>query len=306
MRFDYRLPGIIGQATIISALVVMQPLGVMALTGEEVNNIAREVTVLIRGDKGHGSGVIISQKDETYYVLTAKHVIVREDNYKIVTADKTAHAVDYKKIKQLPDADLAVVEFTSKDSYKTAKIATSDTISEGKSVFVSGWPQPGGTGQLVRQFTDGRVSGFLDKPVMGYQMSYTNVTRRGMSGGPVVDAGGRVVAIHGMADSEEAQSLEAAGVTPEAAAKIAALIKPGFNYGIPIKTFLTQAPQQGIYLSLQVEDTPATELGAPYVASTQTDERDKIENINQVLDTVDRTVNTIDRGVDTIRGIFRF
>jgi S1-C subfamily serine protease len=305
MKFDYRLPGILGQATIVTAIVVMQPLAAMALTGEEVNNIAREFTVLIRGDKGHGSGVIVSQKDNTYYVLTARHVIAREDNYKIVTVDKKAYEVDRKKIKQFPDVDLAVVEFTSKESYKTAKIASSDTVSEGKPVFVSGWPKPGSTQQLVRQFTDGRVSGFLDKPVMGYQMSYTNVTRRGMSGGPVVDAGGRVVAIHGLADSEEAQSLEAEGVSPEAAAKIASLIKPGFNYGIPIKTFLTQAPQQGLYISLQVEDTPAGELGAPYVASNQPDERDKIENINQVLDSIDRTVNTFDRGVDTIRGIVR-
>lgn len=301
MNWNYGLVGLVAPLAIASVITIQTNVAV-ALTGEEVNNIAREVTVLIRGKNGHGSGFIISQSGKTYYILTAQHVVAKSDEYAVVTPDKQAHEVESSKIKALPGVDLAVIQFDSDKTYQAAKLANSDTLSEGKPIFISGWPKPGGTGQLVRQFTDGRISGFLDKPLHGYKVSYTNVTRKGMSGAPVVDAAGRVVAVHGMGDSEDARVLESSGLSPEVADKIASLIKPGFNYGIPIKTFLTLAPQEGLYLSLQVENTPAPELGAPYVANAQPDEKDKIDNINEVLDSVDRGVETIDR----VRNILRF
>lgn len=283
-----------------SAIVVMQSAIAMALTGEQVNDIAREITVLIRGKEGHGSGVIIAKNEKTYYVLTANHVVSDPDEYKIVTSDKQAYSLDSSKVKSLPGVDLAVVEFRSEKNYKVAKLTNSDTLTEGKPIFVSGWPKPGGTGQLIRQFTDGRISGFLDQPVEGYKIIYTNVTLQGMSGGPVVDASGRVVGIHGWGDTADPKALQTEGLTPEAATNIAQLIKPGFNYAIPINTFLSLAPQQGIYLSLQVDNSPAQELGAPLVASSQPDKRDTIDNLNDVLGTAGRAVDTFRR----IRGIF--
>ncbi len=293
MKFCDNLSAILAGSAIASAIVITLPSRAAAMTGEEINDIAREVTVLIKGKEAHGSGVIIAKDDKTYYVLTANHVVSEKEDYKIVAHDKKAYKLDYDKVKRLPGVDLAVVEFSSDSDYRIAKLANSDTVTEGKSIFISGWPKPGGTGQLVRQFTDGRVSGFLEEPVQGYKMIYTNVTRRGMSGGPVIDAGGRVVGIHGWGDSEkpEAEALQQEGLSQEAARSIASLIKPGFNYAIPINTFLSLAPQSGLYLGLQVENSPAPELGTPYVASTQPDERDTIDDINKVLDTVDKVRN---------------
>ncbi|NEP57846.1 MAG: trypsin-like peptidase domain-containing protein [Symploca sp. SIO2G7] len=293
MKLTPELPAIFTGTAIVSALVVVLPQAALALTGEEVNDIAREVTVLISGENSHGSGVIVSQNGDTYYVLTANHVVAREDDHKIVTADKKAYAVDYGKVKRLPGVDLAVVEFSSEEDYQVAKLANSDQVTEGKPVFVSGWPAPGSTNQLIRQFTDGRVSGFLPQSYEGYQMIYTNVTRRGMSGGPVLDAGGRVVGIHGLADAEDAGLIESQGVDPDAARSIAGLIKPGFNYAIPIKTFLTLAPQEGLYLSLDVDNSAAPPLGAPYVANSEPDSRDTIDDINSTLDTVNDAVDTL-------------
>ncbi len=298
MKLGYGLPAaLVGSAT-INALVMMQPAAI-ALTGEQVNDVARNITVLITAKDAHGSGVIISRSGQTYYVLTAKHVVSIKEDYKIVTPDKQAYAVDYSKVKLLAGKDLAVLEFTSNRDYQVAKLVNSDLAKEGSPVFISGWPAAGGTGQLIRQFTDGRISGFLIEPVDGYKMVYTNISRRGMSGGPVLDAGGRVVAIHGLGDTEDPRSLERQGLSPEAAASIASLIKPGFNYAIPINAFLSSAPQANLFLSLQVENTPAPELGAPYVVKSQTDERDRIDNLNSVL-------NTVNTGVNVIRGIFGF
>lgn len=318
MRFYDQLPAIFGSTILASAIIITLPQAVVALTGKQVNDIAREVTVLIASDKGHGSGVIISKDGNSYYILTADHVVRESGDYKVVTPDKQTYEIDYGKIQHLPGVDLAVVAFTSKKNYQVAKLANAQLASEGQEVFVSGWPALGAVGQaaggqLIRQFTDGRISGFLEKPLMGYKMIYTNVTRAGMSGGPVLDSGGRVIAIHGLGDKEDATQLMAQGFTQEAATSIANQIKPGFNYAIPINTYLQLAPQAGIYLGVQVENSPAPEITAPYVANAQPDKRDTIDDINATLnsvtritDTIDRGANTIDRGVNTIDRILRF
>ncbi len=296
------------QRAIASALVITLPSTALALTGEEVNDIAREVTVLIRGKDPsvHGSGVLISRSDKTYYVLTAYHVVNEPDEYRIITPDKQAYQLDLNKVKRLPNVDLAVIEFTSDNEYKLAKFANSDLAKEGGSVFVSGWPAPGLVGNTsgnstIRQFTGGQISGLLEQPYNGYKLVYTNVTRRGMSGGPVFDVGGRVVGIHGLGETEDLKALGLERMSPEAA-NIIGLIKPGFNYAIPINTFLTLAPQANLFLSLQVESSPATPPATPYVASNQVDERDKIDDLNSVLNTVNNTLDTIQR----VRNIFPF
>lgn len=294
MKFYDELPAILAGTAIASAIVITLPSTAMALTGEQVNDIAREVTVLITGKQGHGSGAIVSRSGNTYYVLTAEHVVSFQDEYKIITHDRKAYKLS--NIKPLPGVDLAVVEFTSDKDYQTAKLANSDTVTQGKPVFVSGWPRlttvgNAAGGQLIRQFTDGRVSGFLPQPLHGYKMIYTNTTLAGMSGGPVLDAGGRLVGIHGLGDTEDPRRLQQEGLSEEAANSIAGLIKPGFNYAIPINTFLQGAPQAGLYLALQVDNSPAPELGAPYVASAEPDPRDTIDDINRVLNTIDRVRN---------------
>lgn len=299
MKFYQSLPAILAGTAIVSALVVIQPPAAVALSGEEVNEIAFKVTVLIKGNGGHGSGVIVAKNGNTYYVLTNYHVVSDGqgsllDDYVIVTSDdKKGHKPDdYNKVKRLPGVDLAVVSFTSKDKkYQVAKLANSDQAKVGMSVFVSGWPAGGrleqdSGGSLTRQFTDGRISALLEQPgVDGYQMSYTNVTRSGMSGGPVLDAGGRVIAIHGWGDKETPESLRNQGASQENSENPSNQIKIGFNYAIPINTFL--ARQQAIEPnSLQVENLPAPQLGGPLVGVAPPQKRDKINNFSKIAEDV--------------------
>jgi hypothetical protein len=300
MRFSDTLPALLAGTVITSALVMMQA-SAIAMTGEEVNDVAREVTVLINCINP-GSGVIVAKDGETYYVLTAKHVVATEDEYTIITSDQQAHRVEYSRVRQLPGADLAIVEFTSNEDYQVATLANSDNMTEGRTVFISGWPNPGTSiTTRIRQFTTGEVSARPDAPLGGgYQMVYTNVTRAGMSGGPVFDTSGRVVGIHGQGEGEvidpdQQDALDQSGVSSNLLTN-AQLV--GFNLGIPINTFLTLAPQNGIYLGLRVENSPPADLSSPYVAA-EPDERDRIDNIND-------TLNTINNGVNVIRNIFRF
>jgi S1-C subfamily serine protease len=302
MKFYNDLPAILAGTAITTALVITQPLTALALTGDQINDIAYEVTVLIIGKQGHGSGVIISQNGGTYYALTAAHVINNNPDYAIITADKQAYKPDYNNIRRLPGVDLAVIPFTSDKSYKVAKLANSDLGKTGMPVFVSGWPGLGSVGeqaggQLVRQFSGGQITGLLPQPVWGYRISYDNVTRGGMSGGPVFDAGGRVIGIHGLGDREVPENLMAQGISQERAQEIASQIKTGFNYAIPINTFLALAPQQGLYLALQVENTAAPALGSPPVAVAPPQERDRIDDVNKVLKTIGGGIDIICRFV---------
>lgn len=304
MKFYDQLPAILAGTMITSALVITLPSAASALTGQEVSAIAREITVLFRGTQsgGHGSGFIIAKNGNTYTVLTAHHVVSQQDEYRLVAPDQQTYQIDYSKVKRLPNVDLAIVEFTSDKDYQIAKLGTA-TTSPGQSVFVSGWPKLGAVGQqaggsLTRQFTDGRISGYLPQAYLGYQISYTNITLAGMSGGPVLDAGGRVVGVHGLGDREDAQSFLSQGLSQEAATLASSIKTNTFNYAIPISTYLQLAPQAGIYLNVQVDNSTAPELGAAYVAGAP-DRRDTIQDVNA-------TLNTINQGVNTLQRLFRW
>ncbi len=306
MRTSDRLAAMLTGTAVVSAIVITMPSSASALSGTQVNDIAREVTVLIRGEQGHGSGVIIQKSGNTYYVLTAEHVVRKKDDFKLVTADKQAYAVDYSQIQKINGVDLAIVKFTSDKNYQVAKMGTAKT-NEGQDVYVSGWPSNGAIGaaaggELIRQFTSGSISGFLPKPLNGYSMIYTNVTRSGMSGCPVLDTAGRLVGIHGMGDKEDARQLIESGLSQEAAIGLAAKIKPGFNYAIPISVFLQKSQSVGIGAnSLAIDKSAAPEAGAPYVASAQVDSRDKIDDIRATLGTVKNVTNTVRETRDTIQ-----
>ncbi|MCL1471947.1 S1 family peptidase [Argonema antarcticum] len=303
MKFYDALPSVLAGTAMVSAIVVMQPAIAVALTGVQVNDIAREVTVLIRVEQGdgHGSGVIVAKDGNTYYVLTANHVVEDSGKYRIVTADKEPHELDYSKVKRLPGVDLAVVSFTSNKNYPVAKLANTETVKQGQSIFISGWPAPSQSiTEVTRQFTPGSISSILETPRQdGYSIVYTSVTRRGMSGGPVLDTNGRVIGIHGLGDAETREAVRESSPDAETIASVADLIKSGFNLAIPINTFLRLAPQQNLYLALQVENSPTQDLTVAYTPPAQPDSRDRMD--------IKNIFGTLREGVDTfrqIRGIF--
>jgi serine protease Do len=307
MKLNAPLTALFGTAATV-ALVVSYQGSAAALTGRQVNDVAREVTTLIRGENGsHGSGVIISKGNNSYYVLTAAHVVKAKTSYKLIAPDQAAYQIDSKKIVNIPGVDLAVVEFATDKNYSVAKLGTAAT-NQGQDVFVSGWPSLGAVGQasggeLIRQFTGGQISGTLPKPYKGYQMIYTNITRAGMSGGGVFDAGGRLIGIHGLGEKEDVRNLTENGITEAAATRIANVVKPGFNFAIPITTFLSKSQSANLYLNLQVDQASAPELGEAYVASREVDKRDKISDLNRTLNTVRNVTNTVNDTRNTIRGV---
>lgn len=176
------------------------------LTLDQISKIAEETTVFITGRGNPGSGVIIGRKDNTYYVLTAAHVVgikpgVEEPSYELQTKDNHKYTVakenNYdKEVKKFPeDTDLAVIKFTTESGqeYQVAPLASS--VSEEMPVYAFGWTSCLGGNKRTFQQTEGQICGIKTDPNNGWNVSYTNNIIEGVSGGPVFNATGQVVAI---------------------------------------------------------------------------------------------------------------
>jgi serine protease Do len=110
---------------------------------QQVAQTATAITVLFKVADYPGSGVIIAKDGSTYYVLTAAHVVQYADlPCTIVTPDKQEYRLDYRTVQRIPGVDLAVVQFNSDRTYRTARLANSEQSSIGAFVYVGGFPAP--------------------------------------------------------------------------------------------------------------------------------------------------------------------
>lgn len=232
-----------------------------AISNKQVAAIAKKTVVrIVASDGGFGSGVIIGRTERgnknIYTILTAAHVVSAPNiSYRIVSPilidnlgirKRVLINIDSRRnIKKFGDVDLATVSFESDYIFVIGTIGNSAYADEGSPVYVAGFPKPGKAIKRVAfQFTGGMVSSRLDEIDSdpkernnGYDLAYTNITRAGMSGGPVLDAAGRIVAIHGQGD----RNIQGPG--EEASGGLADDEKTGFNLGIPIQTFLKLQPE---------------------------------------------------------------
>jgi tetratricopeptide (TPR) repeat protein len=267
------------------ALVASYNQTARALTAPEVSKIAKQVTVRIEsqvgGSKRQGSGFIVKKTDDTYYVVTAYHVVAAETKYSLITPDGDRYNLDRKKISYKSGTDLAVVQFTSSKTYKIAKIGNSDSAPEGSTVYVAGFPAKTSSvdsSELYR-FLKGEVSANASKPLSeGYSLVYTNPTLGGMSGGPVFNEQGEVIAIHGKAETEARGSGENAKP-----------ISTGNNLGISANTFLRLALlDTGVKApTVQVAAAPKADdfyLKGVDLADNKKDYRGAITALNQALE----------------------
>lgn len=165
--------------------------------------ISKSITVKVVADDFLGSGVIVAQQDNIYTVLTNDHVLrAGEAPYQIQTSDGQMYEAEVKlRESALRENDLAVLQFTSpKTSYNIAHLET--TIVPEEKVFAAGFPYAQANQDSMETsfaFVPGSIFLLLDKPLEGgYQLGYTNEVEKGMSGGPLLNSQGKVIAINGM------------------------------------------------------------------------------------------------------------
>jgi S1-C subfamily serine protease len=131
---------ILNAALIGTSIVFIQPHIAVAISQQEIQTIAQQITVQIvdpENPRNSGSGVIIKQTGNTYTVITAYHV-VNEGKKNLITPDKQSYQI--KNVRQLKGQDLAVVEFSSNQKYTIAKIGNSDKVEKQTIVYVAGFP----------------------------------------------------------------------------------------------------------------------------------------------------------------------
>jgi len=255
----------LGVCGAIAPLIMMAP--AIARPAAEVEAIAAGFTVLVDGINP-GSGVIVGRQGNRYWVLTARHVVETEDEYWLVTPDGRDHAVDYDTVWLFPEVDLAVLEFRSDRPYPVATLATYPRDQQFPYVFVSGWSgSPLQNQPLDHQFVAGvllRQTYALvqsqDPLARGYDLFYTNITDRGMSGGPILDTEGHVVGIHGRSEGEELYDAERGTYQR---------LLLGFSGGIPIQTFVRLADSMGLPNRWQVTGDRPTPLSPAAQQSIQ-------------------------------------
>jgi tetratricopeptide (TPR) repeat protein/S1-C subfamily serine protease len=233
------------------------PSGYMA----ELDRKARLVTVRIENSKENGSGVIVAQDGNSYYVLTAEHVVKNTQNLRITTSDRRTYTISPSQITRAEGTDLAVVKFTSDQPYQIATLGNYN-ISDGAVVFPGGWPAPQKikSQQWQWQLNPGGISSkeqgeFMTQEKLsfsnGYDLVYSSITYGGMSGGPVFDRAGQVIGIHGKAEGDRGTRNIL-----------------GNSLGISIRTFIGLADRLKLnQRSLQIASTAPTALDSAKLAS---------------------------------------
>lgn len=212
---------------------------------------SRNITVKVWADQTWGSGVIIQRQQGKYLVLTNAHVVQSGKQHQVQTSDGKQHRATLVAKPDFQGRDLALMQFESNSPYPVASLGQAINLKPGSLVFAAGFPlKPEGAAADGFMFMTGQVALVNTKPFTGgYQLGYSNPIVKGMSGGPVLNSQGVVVAVNGMqafplwGDPYVFED----GTTPP---KSQQDLLTRSSWGIPIETFLSLVPKS-LLLSFQ-------------------------------------------------------
>lgn len=178
------------------------------------------IVVKVWVDDYWASGILIGRSGDRYAVLTNQHVLDIGKRYQIQTSDGLKRPAVLLPAAQFGGQDLGLLTFTDPNhDYPLAAIGDVTPPEVGTSVAAAGFPfdykldrpnesppvtgAAGATGETRilpgnLWLTTGQVSRVVDRQFrQGYQVGYTNLVLKGMSGGPLVNGQGCLVGING-------------------------------------------------------------------------------------------------------------
>ena len=144
-------------------------------------------TVQVFGVASPGSGVIIAEKDNEYFILTAAHVVKgtgKNEYIEVMTPDENYH--ESRILLMSNKLDIALISISSTNKYYPAFIDSNTFPEADQRTTVIGYAlatQEAREG--TRRKSPGEVMTTIKQPKDGYDFMYNNATNRGMSGGPV-------------------------------------------------------------------------------------------------------------------------
>lgn len=195
---------------------------------------------------GHGTGFFVPGSKDVCTVVTARHVVEPSNLLQLQTIDgklwKTSN------IESFPSYDLAVVTFAPNSEtcpYRALQMGDSDRVKEGDTIYIRGF-SAGQANIGVSHFTDGTVSTIVPPILEGYGLSYKATTADGMSGGPVVNVDGKVIAVHGRTDTEiiKIASSPQSNLSQAEKARVENIVRiDNFKWGVPINVYKTTKKQ---------------------------------------------------------------
>ncbi len=204
--------GFSSAATAADSTLFNPPLAIADLTA-----IAKGMTVFISGSTS-GSGAIVDRQGNLYTVLTTKTIASSDRVYEVVTADGRRYRVNPDGVKRLPLVDLAVLQFTSSETYPVAQLAE----PSASQIYLTVATQP----QTTLFAAANLVSSAGTNLAQGYDLVYNSALQSSGSGGPVLDQWGRLIGIQGRFNAQS----------------------PTVNSAIAVSNFLKLAPTVGLNL----------------------------------------------------------
>ncbi|WP_198017792.1 beta-propeller domain-containing protein [Oscillatoria acuminata] len=201
----------------LQALASESPLFNPPLAIGEVTATAKDITVFISGPIS-GSGAIVHRQGNVYTVLTTKTVVSGRGVYEVVTGDGRRYSVSPEGVILLPLVDLAVLQFTSSETYPVAQLAE----PSDSQIYLTVANQPQTTLFAAGNLVSTAGTNLSD----GYDLLYNSALQSAGSGGPVVDRWGRLIGIQGRFNTQS----------------------PTVNSAIAVSNFLRLAPTVGLNL----------------------------------------------------------
>jgi S1-C subfamily serine protease len=162
-------------------------------SNQNLENIAKNITVRVIGDAGKGSGAIIGKQGNKYLIITSYHVVRLSKKIEVQTCDGNTYQAQLIGNANQKNLDLAVLQITTNNNYTVAKLAN-NLPSEGESILSTGFSTETSKLNLIK----GEIKTILNNPFKeGYQLGFNGEMEVGMSGGAILNQNGEIIAING-------------------------------------------------------------------------------------------------------------
>jgi S1-C subfamily serine protease len=189
-------------------LIVILLAAALAVLGREHDFVdtmreVRRTLAYIEGDESGGTGVVVDR--HRGYVLTAAHVVVANPSLKATFyADDTEAKARIRWV--APCEDVALLEVTPRPHARQIAFADSSKLEGGEDAFVLGYPETS-LESVSPIITKGIISSDQapadagpDLPHLPMAVQHSAAINSGSSGGPLVNASGKLLGINTFSD----------------------------------------------------------------------------------------------------------